>query len=712
MTASLHSDNWYRVAPLRPRLRSHVEVQRRDCRSGVWYVLRDTSSGRHHRVNASAYHIVGRLDGNCTVQQAWEVAHVRLGVAAPTQDEVITLLASLHEAHLIQTQITPDVDDLFQRRDARARRARAATLNPLSFKLPLFDPLPFLDRWANLVAPVYTRAGLALWVVTVTLGVTALLPRWAEVVAHGARLLEVRQLLLLALVYPVIKAWHELGHAFAVRVWGGEVREMGVALMLFIPVPYVDASAASGFRERHRRVAVSAAGIMMELFLAAVAALLWVSVEEGLVRDLAFTVMAIGGVSTVLFNGNPLMRLDGYYVLSDALEIQNLGSRANQFCLTWVQRTLLRADQVRLPATDAFERWFLPLYGIAAAVYRVGISVLVLLWVATKSVLLAAVLGAWMACVLVLLPARRVLAFLLNSSLLHGRRGLAMRNALLLCAALAAVVLLLPFPSASTAQGVVWFPESAQIRAPASGFVQSVHAVDGDMVQAGAALVDLDNPGLRARLQQREARLQMLHTRLRQAMRERATELQAAAQEVAAAETELTDLRSRVAGLTVSARASGRLILPRGDDLPGSFVKQGATLGHIVTDEDMVVRVAVTQDQAARIREGFTEVAVRLVEHPAGILPGRVIREVPAADTHLPSAALGDRGGGAIRTDPADKDGVRTLQPVYYFDLRIAGEKPARVGGRSLVRFQHAAEPVGGQALRALRQLFLKRVEA
>lgn len=711
MSATLHSDSWYRVETLHPRLRSHVDVQRRRYRGATWYLLRDTSSGRHHRVSEPAYQIVGRLTGELSVREVWEAVAARLGPATPTQDEVISLLSALHESHLIQSEMTPDVDDLFRRRDQRNRRQRSAAVNPMSFRVPLLDPGPFLDRHAGRVRCLFTRTGLVCWAVAVALGALALMPHWRELMAHGTHLLEMRQLLLLGLVYPFIKAIHELGHAFAVRVWGGEVREMGVALMLLIPVPYVDASAASGFKERHRRVIVSAAGIMVELFLAAMAGLLWLAVEPGLVRDIAFTVMAVGGLSTALFNGNPLMRLDGYYVLSDALEIPNLAARANQSFLAIVQRQLLRVSHVRSSATDAFERWFLPSYCVASNAYRLSVSVLVLFWVASKSVTLALVLGVWMCAMLLVAPARSAILYLLNAPALARRRGIAARNAVLMLTAVALVLFVMPFPSASTAQGVVWFPESAQVRVQASGFVTRVHAQDGSMVEAGAAIVEMENPELSAQLVRLGAREQMLQLRLRQAMRERTVELQSAAQELAAAESELTDTRRKVDGLRLVASAGGQLVLPRGEDLPGSFLKQGTTLGHVVTDEDMVVRVVVTQEQAARVRDGVTAIEVRLAERPDRVLSGRIVHEVPSADTQLHSVALGDRGGGVIRTDPTDPDGLKTLAPVYYFDIGIQAFQPERVGGRTYVRFDHGAEPLAAQVARALRQLFLRRME-
>ena len=100
---------------------------------------------------------------------------------------------------------------------------------------------------------------------------------------------------------------------------------------MFLPVPYVDASSSAAFQEKWRRALVGAAGIVVELVLASFALLVWLNVEAGLLRAFAYNVMLIGGVSTILFNGNPLLRFDGYYVLADLLEIPNLADRAKRF---------------------------------------------------------------------------------------------------------------------------------------------------------------------------------------------------------------------------------------------------------------------------------------------------------------------------------------------------------------------------------------------
>ena len=135
------------------------------------------------------------------------------------------------------------------------------------------------------------------------------------------RVLVPHNLLLLWLVFPVLKTLHEFGHAFATKVYGGEVHEMGVLLLVFTPCPYVDASAASAFRTKWHRIIVGAAGMIVELFLASLALFVWLNVEPGVVRAVTYNVMVIAGISTVLFNGNPLLRYDGYYIFADYLEI-------------------------------------------------------------------------------------------------------------------------------------------------------------------------------------------------------------------------------------------------------------------------------------------------------------------------------------------------------------------------------------------------------
>ena len=273
------------------------------------------------------------MNGERSLQEIWDTVCDQLGDDAPTQDETIQLLARLHASDLLQADVPPDSLELFRRfeRDERSRRWRRFA-NPLSVRFPLLDPERFLTWALPAVQPLFGRLGFAVWLAVVFAASLLAGAHWHDLTHELAdRALAPENLLILALVYPLVKALHECGHGFATKVWGGEVHEAGIVLLVLMPIPYVDASASTAFRSRRRRIVVSAAGMMVELFLAALALFVWLLVEPGTVRDAAWNVMLIGSLSTLLFNGNPLLRFDGYYVLADAVEIPNLKARSTQY---------------------------------------------------------------------------------------------------------------------------------------------------------------------------------------------------------------------------------------------------------------------------------------------------------------------------------------------------------------------------------------------
>jgi putative peptide zinc metalloprotease protein len=185
---------------------------------------------------------------------------------------------------------------------------------------------------------------------------------WHELTANlSDQVLATHNLLLLWLIYPLIKALHELGHGYAVKAGDGEVHEMGIMLLVLAPIPYVDATAAGAFRSKWRRALVGAAGMLVELFLAGIAMLLWVArrTRPGALDRLQRRLVA--GASTLLFNGNPLLRYDGYYVLADLIEMPNLGNRSNQYWQWLAKRYLFGATHRRSAAGERRRATLVPL---------------------------------------------------------------------------------------------------------------------------------------------------------------------------------------------------------------------------------------------------------------------------------------------------------------------------------------------------------------
>lgn len=712
MSEALFSPSWYRVAALKPRIRSHARILRQSFRDKVWFVLQDQAAERSHRFSPAAHHFIGLMDGERTVQELWDAASAQLGDGAPTQEEAIRLLGQLHAADALLCDVPPDSMEVFRRYQRNERMLwRRRLWTPMALRFPLLDPDRFLERTLPWVQPLFGWFGLLLWLAVVGAGAVLAASHWTDLTENIAdRVLDPKNLVLLWFVYPVVKSLHELGHAYATKKWGGEVHDIGIMLLVLSPVPYVDASAAWGFRDKHKRMVVGAAGIAVELFLGALALFTWLAVEPGAVRSVAYNVMLISGVSTLLFNGNPLLRFDGYYVLADAIEIPNLGSRSNQYLGYLFQRYVFGVADAESPAHSSGERFWMVTYGIASFVYRIFISFIIIMFIAGKFFVIGVLLAIWAVATQVLMPVGKSIAFLVSSPNLRRQRGRALSIGVLLALAAAILLFVVPVPSWTRTEGIIWVPEEAQVRAGAEGFVVGLLApVDGE-VQRGQPLIQAEEPFLATRVEVFNAQLEELTAKYDALITADRVQAAMVREEIIAARANLQRAREREAALTFRSPANGRFIVPNAADLPGRFLSKGQLVGYVVAPRELTVRVALLQDDIALVRRETRGVEVMLAGWGSSPVPARIRRELPGATSQLPTAALGSAGGGPIAVDPRDKQGVTTLRQVFQLELTLPGEvRSEYLGSRVFVRFDHGFEPVGFQMYRAFRRLLLRQ---
>ncbi|MBN2427222.1 MAG: HlyD family efflux transporter periplasmic adaptor subunit [Deltaproteobacteria bacterium] len=712
MSESLFSTYWYRVANLSVILRDNTVISRHVYRGEIWYVLRNSLNGRHHRFNSAAYSLIGQMDGQRTVQQLWDNANKSPGGAIPTQDEVIRLLGLLHDADLIQSDILPSTVELFRQVQGTPINSwKQRISNPFFLRLPLCDPDRFLKKWGFLTAPLFTRGALAAWLGIVMTALAAAVMNWPELSSGlGDQLFLPSNLLLAWITYPLVKILHEFGHAFAVKKWGGEVHELGIMLLALTPIPYVDATASASFPEKQRRIAVAAVGMMIELLLASLALFVWLNVEAGLVSALSYNVMLIGGVSTLLFNGNPLLRYDGYYILADLLEIPNLGQRANRYLGYLVQRHLLGIETAESPVTASSERiWFL-VYGPLSCCYRIAVLVGLVWLVSSRFFVVGILIALWGTVSLLILPTLRGMSRFLSSPAVRYRRSRLMAIGGGTISGLLLLLFVFPMPLWTTTQGVIWLPEQSVIRAGTECEVVEVLQPVKKIVEKDAALLKGSNPFLEAEVDIYRARLeelyagynaQPLHERLKRKM---------FLEEIERTKGDLCQIEEQLENLLVRSPARGKFILLNERNLPGHFVRQGELLGYIVADHRPTIRAVVSQADIGLLRKRVTRVEVRLAEEVAIPLKASIERIIPAADLTLPSAALGTAGGGSIPIDPSDPEKLRALDSIFQLDLSLPDEvKDPHIGGRVYVRFEHGSMPLAMQWYRSLRQLFLRK---
>jgi len=710
--AAFLSPLWYRLAPLRPRLKAQARVRRQRFRGEVWYVVQDPASGRFNRFSPQTWQLLGLMDGRRSMDEVWQAALEQLGDDTPGQEEVIRLLSQLHAADLLHCEANPDSAELFERFARHERQRRSSKWkSPFAIRIPLWDPDRFLGRTLHVARPLFGWFGALVYCAAMGFGIAAAALHWPELTENLAdRVLATHNLLLLWLCFPVIKLAHELGHGYATKLGGGEVHEMGLMLLVFTPVPYVEASAANGFRSKWRRALVGAAGMLVETFIAAAAMLVWVAAEPGLVRALAFNIMLIAGVSTVVFNANPLLRFDGYYILSDLIEIPNLAQRANRYWRYLAERYLFRFHDAEKPQLAPGELGWLAFYAPAALVYRTMVLVAIVFFIAAEWFFIGVALAIWGVVSMFVLPAGKFLAYLGSLP----RRGRARKRAFIACGAVAAALVLIaaavPVPSRVVTEGVVWLPEEAHVRAGADGFVRTVIASPGKEVRPGERLVESHDPLIVAQLAVAGARVDELEARLDQQRFAERVQAEITRQELASELAVRERLLERAARLTARSAVSGAFVLARADDLPGRFVRQGELLGYVTQEGRRIVRAVVSQDDIDLVRSRLVRADVRLAERIDQVYPAALVREVPAARDELPSSALSSQGGGALAADPRDPRGARSMASTFQFDLELPREaRGAAYGGRAYVRFVLEPEPLAMQGYRRLRQAFLSR---
>jgi putative peptide zinc metalloprotease protein len=711
MDKPLFSPSWYRIAKLKPKLRAHSEIHQHIYRGEKWYIMQDHTTGRFYRFSPMAYHMIGLMDGQRTIQELWELAAEKFGDDSPTQDDVIRLFRQLHVSDMLLCDVPPNTGELLERGQKVSRSRWLANLrSPLFLRFPLFDPESFLEKTLFLVKPFFSAFGLVLWLVVVGYAVMLAGQHWPELTHNITdRVLAGENLVIIWFVYPIIKGLHEFGHGYAVRNWGGEVHEMGIMLLVLMPIPFVDASSASAYREKWRRIFVGGAGIITEIFVAAVAMIVWVALEPGLPRTIAFNVVLIGSISTLLFNANPLLRYDGYYMLSDLLDIPNLAQRSINYLQYLLKNYVFRASDAEQPYIGPGEKFWLATYSICAFIYRLFIYTAIILFIAGKFFVIGILLALWACVSMFIIPLFKGIRYLVNSKSLRRKRfrALFITGTVLTLVILALFVL--PFPLWTNAEGVVWAPEDALVRAKANGFIGKIKTQPFSPVHKGQVLIECYDKESETSLQILRSRKQEFELRYGAALSLDPLQAIIIQEERRHIDVALARTEERVKDLTVRSPSDGIFILPEAEDLPGRFLRQGELIGYVLENRKPVIRVVIPQNKVDLVRQRTTEVALIFADNIDEIVSGAIFREIPGALEQLPSMTLSTAGGGEIALDPSTGS-LTTFDKMFQFDIEPDIVRQALfVGERVYAKFYHGHEPLALQWYRNIRQLFLKR---
>jgi putative peptide zinc metalloprotease protein len=707
------SESWYRIASQCVYLRAGVIVQRQSYRGERWITLQNPFSNQFFRLHPAAYEFVARLRPEKTVQEVWQECVARFPDEAPGQEAVLQLLSQLYFANLLHYQDAADSAQLFERfKKRRQREMTAQLLNLMFLRFPLFDPDRFLVRTLPVMGKLISRAGAILWFVVVGLAIKVVIDNFAAVKIQGQGVLTPANLPLLYLALVIIKTIHEFGHAYFCRKFGGEVHIMGILLMIFTPVPYMDASSSWGLRNRWQRVLVGAAGMIVEIFVAALAVFVWVRTGDGVIHSIAYNVMFIASVSTVIFNANPLLRFDGYYILSDLLEIPNLAQRANwQLRHLW-EKYVFGVKESEGPAAESRESAWLVVFGICSGIYRVIVFAGVLLLVTDRFLLLGIIMTVVCLISWVTVPIGKFINYLAASPRLARVRWRATAVTVSLALVLLALLLVVPFPYHFRAPGIIEAEQRTQVVNDVAGVVVKLLATPGSQVVRGQPLMQLSSREVELDLVDAQARLAETQARFREALSGTNADIEPLQSSLASANERLAKLKADQAALTVRARHDGIWVAPRIHDVVGRQLARGSALGLLVNTQafEFVATVAQTDAEAVFGRKP-TGGEVRLRGEAGYALPVSSWNIVPGGQETLPSAALGWVAGGEVPVSA--KDPNKAVEMFFEVHAHLPDSpNVALLHGRSgSIRFDLKPQPLLPRWIRSLSQLLQKRYQ-
>ena len=647
------------------RLREGIRFIKRpgvNAQAPAEFVLEDETRDKYFRVGEREYAILTRIDGQTSLRSI--IGQVRQSDPAfnLTDEQVIEIGRWLLTTGLGHLTSHPTHGEA-ERAQALQLRSRLGWFNPISLKFKLGNPDRFLDaslpffRW--LLGPL----GAVLGVLVTFYGGLVLITNWDRFATDMQGILGPDRWWLLLVVWLGLKGFHELAHGLTCKMYGGHVREWGMLFILFAPLgAWVNVTSSWKFPSRWQRIHVAAAGMLCEIVLAGIAAIAWSRCEPGMLRYALQNVVISASVVTILFNMNPLMRFDGYFILSEWLRIPNLAGRGQQAVSQQWQRVLLGIPQTSVSRGKA-ESFIITIYGWAALYWRLltGIGILI----ACSTLLHGFGLALAISCAALSYgwPVMRGVKQMLAG--VRDRRASLWRmsaGGLVMSGTLYALFTVVPWPGHVIGHGVVDYARRSPIRAEASGFVRLVEVGAGDVVASGQSMFILENPELQAEVTITRSQLAEARDRASFFLAEGALAAwQTEEERVRTLTSRVEDVHRRLNGLRIAAPDGGRVLGHDLDLLKGQWVERGDLLCEIGQDEakevifafpqqDLEIQAQDSGETSLNASQLFENQAARMITtSDTSNMWSITFRDVlPSAEWRPPHAALSAHLGGPL----------------------------------------------------------------
>lgn len=673
-------------------LRRDLEISRHVFRGAASYVVRDPVTGQSHCFGVADYRILVSLDSSQPLGRVFE-SLVKNGELLESQENgFYDFILFLHRSGFLNLPIA-DGRALYRRFKARrSARQRSRIFSFIYLDIPFWNPDVFLGQTVRFVKPLFSRRFFLAWLLLVSGAISVGVTRRHELADPLSGLLAAQNLVVMWFTLVGLKMIHELGHAYACKHYGLHVPTLGVYLVAGIPCAYVDASASWSLPERRKRIVIGLAGMYFETVISATAMFIWAITPPGLLNAIAFNAIFLASTATILFNLNPLMRYDGYFVLSDLCEIPNLGQRANEYVAATLKKWLLGLS-IREPIKERRLRLILLSYGLAAPCYRVIVLIAITTVLASRFFLVGLVLGALYLGYMLARLLRQLTDYLWRSAETAPVRRRAVALSVAAIVGIPSLAAIIPVRVAVQTPGVVFAGEQSVARAETAGFVTAVSAQGGQTISGGERLVELSNDTVAEQRLEAEARLLAAEVR-RDAYRfnepAKAIEEQRRA---TAYEEEVQRRTQQAAALDVRAPAGGHVVSCLLPTDVGRYIPAGGEIAMIVSGA-AEVRALLSEDDILATRPQVGQVVECRTSGETGrTITGTVERVSAAGDRRIQLPTLTHVAGGGIAVSPENGE---AMQPYFLLVIRLATKDALalRHGMTATVRLPARHEPI------------------
>ncbi len=673
----MHDTPDYSVRELgltRLRLRGDLVFTPRTSGGETYYMVEDPLNSRFFRLGHAEYTLVSLLNGRTSIQEALS----RLSTVMPhhrlSEADAGGLCRWLVEMDLAHTTESSRATRLAESADRLKQRQLLVRWNPLVFRQPLVQP----DRWfvplTSWFGWLYSPISLVGWLVAVAVGAYHVLSAWDRFAASAQGIFAPNNWLWLAACWVVLKLVHETSHGIVCKRYGGTVGEMGILFILFAPLAYVDVTSSWRFRSRLQRIHVAVAGMYIELLIAAVAAIVWSHTDTGWLNNLCFNVIVMASITTLLFNANPLMKFDGYYVLSDALAMPNLYVNGQQFLRYFARRYLL-GTPATLPHWPRGRGAAIRVFGVASFAWRLMVCASLTVAATTMFHGAGVVLAGLAVLMWIGVPTFRFMKYLVAGQ--PGEQPNRLRFLLTAGSASAACVTVLgfvPWPGASKAPAVVTYSPDTVVRADSAGFVRQILVKSGQCVEQGQLLAVLENRELSRDVADLD--LAIRQSEIRGFQHEQKGELAAQQAEMdhrEALQSQLAEKRAQLQQLSVRAPRAGKIVRRDVSVLLGSYLKAGDEIVSIGDEHQKELRVSVAQNDLDVFRQRAGKlVRVDLPGH--SLWDSRLTKVIPRATLEPTHPALVAANGGTLSVHKVTQGTDDTSEAAYeLFEPRFTG---------------------------------------